>query len=605
MAGLSLRLQRARALGHRPEIYLGLGSARGPSASTPVTSPASGTLVQAAFTANAKLDDHHKITAVRISGRPKGRFKGGAQGSHVTAYGVFRDVLESATLGRTVSQAYAKVKTLVQDLKELPGYANFTNKRLPENEPTAIDSDDVETYELQELMSYYLEARDAAGYSAAFLGEGRAKGKGEGSILRRLRELENQGGPQTSELPEATELVAGLYDSDAVDQLVSETSKQNLKKLRRKRARRQHLMTIYQAFPKVYSKLNAKDAAAFPDFSGKISQAKAKSGFDRATQRDLFQNLGVIAVPDGLGGYELTVSGRPAGPFSQSSTMGSHTIAYSLVTQAVRQQLAEASSARDVKKRLLALIKMQKDSLMVKKDFRDELSQNASSRLEEADKILGDVESSLDSTRSKYLDSSDVEQAVEAILLHHNVSPLSAVNLGLANNKGEQAALEKLRRYEGDQYEKKTVTIKRAMVDQVYRLLDGATISRLASNKEKNPNLPGTSGQANKEIAAVLDMFFRYVRKAFPTVYSETKPHHPNNIDYYLRGRLALRLDPKKVREEMEIPFATGKLGYRSLEYFDRAKNRLPKGQMTGKKRRLNDEDAWVPRGYRKKYDYG
>ncbi|MEM8934538.1 MAG: hypothetical protein AAGE94_25315, partial [Acidobacteriota bacterium] len=244
-----LDVRRATTLGHRPEVFLRLGST--PARAIPT--PSSGHLVQATVTATARLDTNAKIAGIRVSGRPKGRFKGGAQGSHVTAFGIFRDVLESATLGRKVERAYENVDALVDDLEELPGY-DQAKKNLPTGRPKATDTNDVEVYELQELMAYYLEARDAADYSAAFLGEGQAKGKGEGTVLRRLRELENAGGPAPAEIDEAEALVDRLYDTDAVDELVSSAASKTSGTIAG-RALRQHLMTVFQAFPKVYSAL--------------------------------------------------------------------------------------------------------------------------------------------------------------------------------------------------------------------------------------------------------------------------------------------------------------------------------------------------------------
>ncbi|MCG8461671.1 MAG: hypothetical protein MI919_35770, partial [Holophagales bacterium] len=104
----------------------------------------------------AWLDENQKITAVRISGRPEGRFEGKAQGGHVIAHAVFRDVLDSATLGRTVNRAHADGKTLIRDQKKLPGYAYIEQKKLPEDQPHALGSSDVESRELQKVMEDYL-----------------------------------------------------------------------------------------------------------------------------------------------------------------------------------------------------------------------------------------------------------------------------------------------------------------------------------------------------------------------------------------------------------------------------------------------------------------
>ncbi|MCG8459760.1 MAG: hypothetical protein MI919_26055, partial [Holophagales bacterium] len=332
-------LQRARALGHRPEVYLELtpSARRGALRPAPRPEPESGDLVQAVLTARAELDDFERITAVRISGRPKGRFPGGAQGSHTTAFGLFRDVLESATLGRSVEEAYGNVGRLIEDLSQYPGYPDYEGDR-PTGRPTHESPDELTVQDLGQLMVDYIEARDRLEYSAAFLGPGVAKGKGEAAALKGLRELENREVKlNDTELEQAGDWIRKLYDSSAALQRAMDIVGGSAdfaesigyprlfgcaRDYHRSRAEKQHLMTVFQAFPKVYNQLVAGDryfgfARRFPSFTGSISQENPLPGYARATERDLLLDLGVTASGSGQSGYEITIAERPAGPFSQ------------------------------------------------------------------------------------------------------------------------------------------------------------------------------------------------------------------------------------------------------------------------------------------------
>ncbi|MCG8454948.1 MAG: hypothetical protein MI919_01605, partial [Holophagales bacterium] len=221
-----------------------------------------------------------------------------------------------------------------------------------------------------------------------------------------------------------------------------------------------------------------------------------------------------------------------------------------LVTTAIKNRLANADGEQDPRQALMDLLQQQQVSPLVAEANLDNLSENARLRMQEAWVYLLDNLHALEGNdNGEELSLSEVETVVEAILLHHNMSPLAAVQIGgLATANAEAHHLGVLRSFEAvvakeGSYEQG----KAKATDSIFQLLDvGALRQVFDTASSENPTydqVPGSSGDPASDMAAILVQFFRYVEAAFPRTYQELQPHSRTNLEYFIRTRLGLALD--------------------------------------------------------------
>jgi hypothetical protein len=545
--------------------------------------------IQGEFTANPKYDINGKIKKFSISGRPAGRFKG-LQGNHTTSYSAYRDVLESATLGRSTTDAYTNVSRLIDDLQHYPGYKDKLGT-LPINKPNAKDVNDVQEEELRALGKYYLEARDSAPLSAADLGPLKATTHGEAQSLRTLRELENKTDPFTNDdLNAAHTKMKALFDEEAA----KATGDQNL-------AEQQHFMTMSQAFPRTYEELAKKGQVT--DYSTKLSQFKPEGGAKRSLGKDIYNTLGVDVQPDvnTASGLNLNISGRTVGPFSTKSKMGHHTISHGLVEQAIKTQLTKDPNVKD---NLLGLIDTVRDNPIAQKTFSKKLASGPKKNFKLARKELKKARKAIDLAPTQMPPLRDVEQAVESILLHHNVSPLSAIDLGsLANNNNEQTALEMMRNFEATgeptvssrlKETRPQLTRNTSFVSHIQNnLQDKKPISAIleaeSGMEEEYPGLGSNPNQTDKTkaVAAIQDSFHNLLKLAAPQAYNQLQLNNKSDVQTYLQQQVGTT-ESDEIINQMTVPLrdvftATGK----RRPY----KEELAKPKNKNKKIKKNDSD--------------
>lgn len=257
------------------------------------------------FAVQIALDtaDASKVGSIHIGGRPENLF-GSSMGDHTTAWSVITAGLREGIRGKTITEAIEHVASLVDDARDLPGYADKDDVRVPEvhqervnkadDDVTALYdvSDDVDNQTLDFLQRFaasYIHLRHAIPLSAAKFG--RAKGKGESrpiQLLIRHEQALKAGGdtPSAVVLSDIRMAMWNLLDVDTIKQIAAAapvTAKDNenlMGATRHPQARgryaallEQHLKSLKSSFPSVYAVCEINSKAALSKFMTRVGIA--------------------------------------------------------------------------------------------------------------------------------------------------------------------------------------------------------------------------------------------------------------------------------------------------------------------------------------------
>lgn len=247
--------------------------------------------------------DASKVGAIHIGGRPENLF-GSSMGDHTTAWSVITAGLREGIRGKTLTQAIQHVVSLVDDARDLPGYDDKDDVRVPEVHKNRVDkadddvtalydvSDDVDNQTLdflQRFASAYIHLRHAIPLSAAKFG--RAKGKGESGpiqLLIRHEQALKAGGdtPSAVVLSDVRMAMWNLLDVETIMQIaaanpVGDKAKEHLMGATRHPTARgryaalleQHLKSLKSSFPTLYAVCEIDSKAALRTFMTRVGIA--------------------------------------------------------------------------------------------------------------------------------------------------------------------------------------------------------------------------------------------------------------------------------------------------------------------------------------------
>lgn len=302
------------------------------------------------------------ITNMRIAGRPRGKH-GGKQGQHTTAFAVNREVVVAACIGRTEAKAKESMAARFKTLLGYPAFADDTSGAQGDLKDLVAKLSDPKSttyasYSLGDMATLYLEVRDAlpgaslnTGIDGTASGSQRQNilGKGEGSILKNLRQMEGAavGGGSVDDKA-AAQYILALYDETSEDAA-------GLDAVDRGQQRRTFLMSAAQAFPGLYQRKAVRKAleTALQD-NIDAEQAKklaTEANTLVAVAQEIATGAGTMSRPqppsfaalvDEKG--RICFQGRPDS-VKDSSTMGDHTTCEQLMKDAANGVMAPKGNA--------------------------------------------------------------------------------------------------------------------------------------------------------------------------------------------------------------------------------------------------------------------
>src|SRR4051812_6908743 len=197
---------RTRAAAASPiDLVLGLQRGAGNHAVARLVSPARPALARFAVQVRTDAtDDDRWVSDIRVAGRPKHRLISGAEGSHVTAWAVFADLVRRQLVGKDPQDALTDAKTMLKDqaaslTADWPGIAPEPVQAALKDAGTVsadlpVDAGAArEQSHLQEVIGAYLTLHNLRPGTVVLLGKGKALGAGEARNLSTLRKHEVDG----------------------------------------------------------------------------------------------------------------------------------------------------------------------------------------------------------------------------------------------------------------------------------------------------------------------------------------------------------------------------------------------------------------------------
>ena len=180
------------------------------------------------------------ITDVNMAGRPRAKH-GGSQGQHTTAASAVREVVISATVGRSPVKAKLDLADLFSVLLTYPAFTKSDNQPTPPNDLVTMlqhlanpNSELSQGYSIDQLATLYLEIRDAlpgASLNSGINGTAKGAGRGNTTIKREPGALRDMRNCETTALsgnaidPKAvSKAMRELYDSTSEIQKASSTA---------------------------------------------------------------------------------------------------------------------------------------------------------------------------------------------------------------------------------------------------------------------------------------------------------------------------------------------------------------------------------------------
>lgn len=530
-----------------------------------------------------------KVEQIQVTGRPKLRLITGKEGSHVTAWAVFADLVRRKLIGLGIDDALrTAVELLTEQEQQLENAWQPPNRPAPvtlglqqaANARAAVPNagDGLKASQVQEVIGAYLTLHNLRPGTAVLLGPGQAIGAGEPRHLSVLRTFEVKGGEDNLERVQTA--LFGLLDTRALGFIGNLTQQSKFApgvdhtdQDRVNLSIQRGLEDLAEAYPRAYRAIVNQTSidhwlnqAGLDPFGGNVPQvegevAAAPEGWSRTgTGMDNEHSKSgalcqlMLGAPETLNGSPLVkqvqLAGRP--PTLRKSEQGHHTVSWKLEMIQLEQELVgytlqDAAHnlkflADELRLELFRGLAWLRTEKRAKRD--DEQAQYSDLVMMLAhDELLqkGDALAP-DGDELKLLQS--VQELVGAYMRGLNVVPLGTAEKGSpANSKGEGTAIKSLRDFErrmGTEGKERTddssVELRRLLLVLLDRgavkYLHGAAQVGLAYPKDKN-----------LRVAAILRRFVIAAETAFPNAWERSDLGQPGTLQNIVRKQFPPSLD--------------------------------------------------------------
>jgi hypothetical protein len=534
--------------------------------------------------------DERWVSDIRVAGRPKRRLISKAEGSHVTAWAVFADVVRRQLVGRDPDDALTEAKTMLNaqsvslraDWKK--GQPEAVQKAL-EDADTALadlpdDADDARTQsQLQEVIAAYLTLHNLRPGTAVLIGAGKAKGAGEAGRLSTLRKHEVDGNQPVLVLSDA---FFGMLDALALDYIrqltVTSPTAPGVDPGDSERVGRavlNGLADLAAAYPRTYATVVTKQdvtdwlaSKSLPTLlPGPLpvpaDVEPAPAGWSR-TDEDAAQESNersavcqiVLGTPapraDGKPARprveDVRIAGRP--PTLTKGEQGHHTVAWSLeaarLVSLLKHKPLEGAAAtlRTTGGETVGELEAGLEWLTEEEtaDGASEDSKYTRSLLQYARDDLQQQIDALDPNESDALAVMEAMQRLaEAWMRAMNVMPLASADIGAnPDSHGESTAIPALKANEkpADGKRKQKLSAKQLWV-QLQRLFDNVAVGYLHGDANVGRAYPADK---DTRVAVIVGRYLRACKAAFPLAYGTTQMGSERGVMTIL-GWLDVKLD--------------------------------------------------------------
>lgn len=395
-----------------------------------------------------KAKPNYTISQVAIVGRPEKAFSN-SMGDHTTAFSVHQKGLQVALKNKTVKEAADHISKLFSDLKYLPGMQKEVIDRIPskgdnmkkvENEMATHydglvkaynDGSPLATLHLQRLIAGYLEYREQVPFSVmniasvSFALAGKGKGEAKPSSLLEAHESNTKKADENA----LRGAILNLLDTDGLAILCAEAesgSRETVLPGIAKNAKpmdimklviKQHLMSIFMAFPKCYGDAKLRDAETETMAIVKIVAPTLRSRIEQQVgflkrQRDKYQRF--------YSDYEYNIDYNNSKKYSENKFKreGKHTQAY-LDKEIERQK--HLKDAKDYDERLKYITDLkQEDWIKDAKDTDKTWESDDQNTKNLGDEAIENEETKLNDREEDILFKEEIDQKIATELVLNN-----------------------------------------------------------------------------------------------------------------------------------------------------------------------------------------
>jgi hypothetical protein len=569
--------------------------------------------VLARFGVQVLVGDKMAVEGIQVHGRPKERLIPGAEGSHVTAWAVFADLVRRKLVGLDAPAALTAARGL------LAGQIASLGVDWPDPKPKVVEDGigeaqevvdaidaggggGVEISQLQEAIAQYLRLHNLRRGTAVLIGKAQAIGAGEPGLLSTLRLHEGGSAQPPKALRDAMfglldvralKFIGGLTGPSAAAPGIDATDADRVG-----RSVVRGLQDLADAYPRSYKKAITKSHVerwlgseglpkALPGgLPAAATTAAAPAGWSRTSADAIKAEVNkrtalcqiVLDAPEAEEGgdgedlpdatdavvREVITAGRPRTLFK--SDQGHHAVAFKLESMrldALRgETLSEAATILkemateaigDIKAALTAL----DDEDSQADEFDESRSDYSSLVLTSArDELQGLVDTfDPDATDAARL-VLDVQELAGSWMRAVAVLPLATADVGgPAGGKGEGKAIAVLKGYEVAAKGKKRLSQTRTAEarENLIKLLDMEAIGWLHDDESTGLGYPESG---DERVGLILRRWLRAANDAFPNAYEDTGIGTADQLRPIVE-RLKLRLDAKQVVQialELEEP---------------------------------------------------
>jgi len=506
------------------------------------------------------VDDDGRVTTVAVVGRPKPHPFGPYEGSHVTPWAVFADTVRRAIAGTRTSTAARRLRELITELD----YEDETEaNRLPTDRAKLFNAAADEAWEalnefndkrdlkdLERAIACYLTARNLAPLAAVFLGPDKAKGRGEATLLSKLRAYEE--GTADCDETELADALAGLLDKATIAHILTTTDANTapgVSNLRLNSARSavvQHLTEVSRAYPLAYDSSGLADPETFDSYFPDVAAGDyelptveydwpdAPEGWSASSGQVCLVNVTMKRGKSGL--YIATVEFTGRGN-TLLNTQGHHLTAHVAVEAAVRRTVVKQKPINA----LTRLLGLANEITMLATWPRTALPTAEARNIFKA--ALATFNAASESAKETANDPSahdvdlvaEIESLAGAYVMMRNAMPMAAILRGATSDgKGEARAMRMLHEWDA---KKRTFNPDQACWI-FWRLLDTTAMDDLATDDMRiQDDAPGAPADPDERVARVLSVHLATIEAAFPDLAGKSAVRSVDSVTWVLNQK--------------------------------------------------------------------